>query len=70
MNWERIEANWAHYQESARRRWAKLSREDVERIAGSRVALAALIQEAYGVSLDSAQMQLESWQGQQTEETS
>lgn len=67
MNWERIEASWTHYQESARRRWAKLSREDVERIAGSRAALVALIVKAYGVSHDSAQMQVESWQGQQEE---
>ncbi len=65
LNWERIEENWKHYQESVRRRWAKLSREDVERIAGSRAALAAMIEKAYGVSHGLAQMQLESWQGQQ-----
>jgi hypothetical protein len=50
-----------------RRRWAKLTQEQLDAIAGSRLALAALIAKAYGISPSSAQMQLESWQGQQTE---
>lgn len=67
MNWERIEANWQRYRDSVRRRWAKLTQEQLDAIAGSRLALAALIAKAYGISPSSAQMQLESWQGQQTE---
>ncbi len=50
-----------------RRRWAKLTAQDMDGITGSRSALAALIAKAYSVSVSTAQMQLESWQGQQTE---
>lgn len=50
-----------------RRRWAKLTPQDMAGIAGSRAALAALIARTYGLSAATAQMQLESWQGQQAE---
>lgn len=49
------------------RRWAKFTRADMDSIAGSRTALAAMIAKTYGVSASAAQMQLESWQGQQKE---
>jgi len=65
MEWERIEANWQHYKVLARVRWAKLSEEALDVVAGRREALASAIHEAYGVSTGMAQMQLESWQGQQ-----
>ena len=67
MEWERIEANWQHYKVLARVRWARLSVEELDVVAGRREALAAAIHATYGVSAGMAQMQLESWQGQQQE---
>jgi uncharacterized protein YjbJ (UPF0337 family) len=67
LNWERIQANWQQYQDSVRRRWAKLTPQELAGIAGNRTALAAMIASAYGVSASAAQMQLESWQGRQDE---
>jgi uncharacterized protein YjbJ (UPF0337 family) len=67
MQWERIEANWQHYKVLARVRWARLTEEELDGVAGRREALAAAIHHTYGVSADMAQMQLESWQGQQQE---
>jgi len=67
MDWERIRANWQHYKALARQRWARLSAADLDIIAGRRELLAAHIQQTYGISKDAAQMQLESWQGQQRE---
>jgi len=47
----------------SRARWAKLGEQDLELIAGSRDALVMQISALYGISSDTAQMQLESWQG-------
>jgi uncharacterized protein YjbJ (UPF0337 family) len=67
MEWERIRANWQHYKVLARIRWGRISAEELDLIAGRRELLAGQIHDVYGVSGDSAQMQIESWQGQQVE---
>jgi uncharacterized protein YjbJ (UPF0337 family) len=67
MNWHRIQSNWQHFRTLARDRWAKLTLEDLDLIAGHREHLACHIQETYGISRDAAQMQIEAWQGQQRE---
>jgi hypothetical protein len=63
MDWERISNNWQHYKRYAQVRWAKLSDQDLELIAGSRETLVMQLSALYGISADAAQMQLESWQG-------
>ena len=63
MEWHRIEANWAHYKVLAGQRWARITPEELDGIAGHRERLASRIHEIYGISRDVAQMQLESWQG-------
>ena len=67
MDWTRIQADWQHYKSLVRQRWMKLSAADLDLIAGRRELLAAHIQQTYGISMNAAQMQLESWQGQQRE---
>jgi len=67
MDWKRIQADWQHYSELARERWARITAADLDTIAGRRELLAAHIQQTYGISAGAAQMQLESWQGQQRE---
>ena len=67
MDWALIQAGWQHYKVLAHLRWVKISAGDLELIAGRRELLAAHIQQTYGISLNAAQMQLESWQGQQRE---
>ena len=67
MDWTRIQADWQHYKSLVRQRWMKLSAADLDLIAGRRELLAAHIQQTYGISKNAAQMQLESWQGQQRE---
>ena len=67
MEWERIKANWPHFKVLARVRWRLISAEEFELIDGRREALARQIAEVYRVSQGMAQMQLESWQGQQRE---
>jgi uncharacterized protein YjbJ (UPF0337 family) len=67
MEWDRIEANWQHFKVIARVRWNRISADQFDVIGGQRERLAAQITEAYGVSAAMAQMQLESWQGQQND---
>ena len=67
MDWALIKADWVHYSVLARLRWARISAADFDLIAGRRELLAAHIQQTYGISANAAQMQLESWQGQQRE---
>jgi uncharacterized protein YjbJ (UPF0337 family) len=61
MNWERIARNWSEYKLNARTRWNRLSRDDLDRIAGNREKLASRIREAYGMSAEEAQLQLAAW---------
>ena len=65
MDWALIQADWNHFKRLAGQRWARLSSVDLDLIAGRRELLAAQIQQTYGISNNAAQMQLESWQGQQ-----
>jgi uncharacterized protein YjbJ (UPF0337 family) len=65
MNWERIEGNWEHYRGNAKRRWLKLTDEQLDLTWGKREELAAKIEQAYGISRDQAEKQLASWQGAQ-----
>ena len=67
MDWTLIEANWQHYKVLVHIRWGRITPEDLDVIAGRRDLLALQIHQVYGVSRDAAQMQLESWQGIQTE---
>ena len=67
MDWARIQADWPHYSVLAHLRWGRISAADLDIIAGRRDLLAAHIQQTYGISQNAAQMQLESWQGQQRE---
>ena len=61
MKWERIEHNWSEYKLNARRRWRRITREQLDRIAGNREQLAGKICEAYGMSEAEAQLELAAW---------
>ncbi|HEY3077526.1 MAG TPA: general stress protein CsbD [Burkholderiales bacterium] len=61
MKWERIEGNWSEYKLNARTRWGRLSRVELDRIAGNREQLVGKICEAYGMSQEEAQQQLAAW---------
>jgi uncharacterized protein YjbJ (UPF0337 family) len=63
MDWESIKANWLEYKLNAKSRWARLSRDDLERIAGRREQLLGRLRELYGMDELEAQQQLAAWQG-------
>ena len=63
MNWDRIEGNWKQVTGRAQAQWGKLTRDDVDVIAGRREQLAGKIQERYGIAKDAAEKQVSDWLG-------
>ena len=62
MNWDQIEGKWKQMKGSVRQRWAKLTDDDLELIAGKRDEFAGRLQERYGIAKDEADRQLDEWQ--------
>jgi len=62
MDWELIESNWREFQGNAQSRWPKLSRADLEAIAGQRKNLIAKLREVYGFDEQQAEQELAAWQ--------
>lgn len=62
MNWDQIEGKWKQLKGSARQKWAKLTDDDLEYIAGNRDQFAGRLQERYGIAKDEAERQLDAWQ--------
>lgn len=59
MNWDIVEGNWKQFKGKVKAQWGKLSDDQLDVIAGKRVELAGRIQEAYGVTRDEAEKQIE-----------
>ena len=62
MSWDRIAGDWMRYVRNASSRWEKLGEDELETSAGRRDRLAARIQEAYGISREASQRQIDQWQ--------
>jgi hypothetical protein len=61
MKWDDVERNWGEYKLNARTRWSRLSREQLDQVAGNRERLLKTICETYGMSPEEAQQQIEAW---------
>jgi uncharacterized protein YjbJ (UPF0337 family) len=59
MNWDRIEGNWKQLTGKAQEKWGKLTKDQVDVIAGKREQLSGKIQEAYGIGKDEADKQID-----------
>lgn len=61
MNWDQIEGKWKQFKGSAKENWGKLTDDDLDVAAGKRDKLAGKIQEAYGVTKEEAEKQIDEW---------
>lgn len=61
MNRDQIEGNWKKLSGKARQKWAKLTDDDLERIAGNQQELEGRIQERYGKTREEARREIEEW---------
>lgn len=68
MNWDRIEGNWKQVMGKAQEQWGKLTKDDLEVVAGRRDQLTGKIQERYGVAKEEAEMQLANWERKATDD--
>ena len=67
MNWDRIERNWKQFTGTAKHKWDKLTDDQLDVIAGKRDQLAGSIQEAYGITREASQRQIDQWLRDQRE---
>ena len=64
MDWSTIQGGWDQYKFAAKRRWDKLSEQQLHGIRGHRTYLLKRVQEAYSLTSDEAERELSAWQAQ------
>lgn len=62
MNKDTLEGNWKELKGRVKQQWGKLTDDRLDEIAGKRDQLAGEIQQAYGVSRDEAEKQIDDFQ--------
>ena len=62
MNWDQIEGNWKQVKGAVRKKWGKLTDDDVDVIAGKRDILLGKIQERHGIAREEAEKELKAWE--------
>jgi uncharacterized protein YjbJ (UPF0337 family) len=61
MNWEQAKGQWMQLKGSVRKKWGKLTDDDLDVIAGERERLVGKIQERYGIAKEEAERQIANW---------
>jgi len=61
MNWEQAKGQWEQMKGAVRKKWGKLTDDDLEMIAGERERLVGKIQEHYGIAKEEAERQVSNW---------
>lgn len=64
MNWDIVEGNWKQFKGKVRVQWGKLTDDQLDLIAGKRIELAGKIQEAYGITTDEVEHQIQVFEKQ------
>ena len=61
MNWDQVEGNWKELKGKIRSKWAKLTDDDLENIAGKKDVLLGRLQQHYGFKKDEAEKQVDAF---------
>jgi len=61
MNWDQIEGKWKQMEGSIKKRWSKLTNDDLTYMRGSRDQFVGRLQERYGIAKEEAQKQADAW---------
>ncbi|MFN3232257.1 MAG: CsbD family protein [Alphaproteobacteria bacterium] len=61
MNWDQIEGKWKQLTGDAKKRWGKLTDDDLDVAEGNRDKLEGKIQERYGIAKNEASKQVDEW---------
>jgi len=61
MNWQRMEGKYKDYKDEFRRKWSKLTDNELELARGKREVLVGKLQQRYGIARRTAERQLDDW---------
>ncbi len=59
--WDKISGAWMQFRGEVRKRWGKLTDNDLEQINGQREILLGKLQQAYGIAREEANRQIDEW---------
>jgi uncharacterized protein YjbJ (UPF0337 family) len=62
MNWDQMEGQWKQMKGRMKQKWAKLTDNDWDAIAGKREEFLGKLQERYGYSREQAERELNDWE--------
>ena len=62
MNTDTMSGKWKQLKGKARKKWGKLTDDDLDRISGSRDELIGVLQERYGKSREEIEKEVDSWE--------
>jgi uncharacterized protein YjbJ (UPF0337 family) len=60
-NWDKIGGKWKQISGEVKKKWGKLTDDELLEINGNREILAGKIQEKYGLAKDEANKQIDKW---------
>jgi len=60
-NWNEISSRWTRFSRDVKKKWSKLTDDEVMGVNGRREILAERIQERYGIAVEEANKQIDSW---------
>jgi uncharacterized protein YjbJ (UPF0337 family) len=61
MNWDTVKGNWKQMKGAAKKRWGKLTDDELTQLEGNRDQLVGKVQERYGIARDEAERQVDDW---------
>jgi uncharacterized protein YjbJ (UPF0337 family) len=64
MDWIRIQERWDRYKFAAKRRWDRLSEQQLHGTRGQRQYLLKRVQEAYSLTHEQAEREISAWHAQ------
>lgn len=63
-NWEQMAGKWKQVRGEAKKKWGKLTDDELVQIDGNRDILAGKIQEKYGIAKEDVNKQIDEWAAQ------
>jgi uncharacterized protein YjbJ (UPF0337 family) len=60
-NWEQIAGKWKQVRGEAKKKWGKLTDDELMLVDGNRDILAGKIQEKYGIAKEEVNKQIDEW---------
>jgi uncharacterized protein YjbJ (UPF0337 family) len=69
MNWDQAKGKWTQMKGEVRKKWGKLTDDDLDVISGERERLVGKIQERYGIKKEEAERQVAGWSVPETDTT-